>query len=100
MIKKFPYPYIEVYVKSLEATRNLDFDIVKENIDNGIIEFKVGVSIWSFGEKFKLTITKDTTPVTIEVTSEGSVGLQLFDWNKNKNNIENFFKELNRLLRK
>lgn len=99
MEKQFEKSYMTVYGKCLETTRNLNFKIDTENIDTGLIEFNVGWSFWSWGEKFKITITELAPSKTkVNVSSESSASFQVYDWNKNNENVKNFFKELKKLL--
>lgn len=100
MKKEFPKPYNEIYIRAHEAAINLKFEITKEDINEGIINFSVGMSIWSFGENFKISITKDSDyKTTVEVLSDVTFKIQIFDWGKNDNNIQLFFSELSRLLK-
>jgi hypothetical protein len=99
MVREFQKEHTSVYICALKSARSNGFRISKEDIDGGVIEFKVGASIWSFGETFKILITKIESQVTkVEVESNGSVGLQIIDWGKNKENIEIFFQTLTELL--
>lgn len=101
MTKHFNREYGAVYVGCLETARALEFEITTEEIDSGIIDFKVGMSLWSFGEKFRITINA-VEPQLIEVTvgSQTAVQVQLIAWGKNKRNIENFFDLLTERLSK
>lgn len=95
MIKEFKKEYNIVYVNCHKATLHLGFKVFKESINEGIIKFRVKASIWSFGEDFKIIITsKSALYTTVEVTSDGSVGLQVIDWGKNKRNVNDFFETL------
>lgn len=99
MAQVFKSGFGSVYVRCHEAAEALDFGIIKEDISTGIIEFEVGMSLWSFGEKFTLKITSiDESNTTVDVASESALGLQIIAWNKNNRNISRFFDTLNNLL--
>jgi hypothetical protein len=92
--------YTSVYINCHQAAKQLEFKIFKEDIATGIILFKIGWSLWSFGEEFRITIEsegKNTTKVTIG--SESSIGAQVYDWGKNKDNIILFFETLSLLMK-
>ena len=100
MVKEFKKSYNAVYIKCHEAAINLNFNITKEDISEGIILFKVGWSLLSWGEKFKIVITNAGTNLTkVEVASEGAIQAQVIDWGKNNDNIKNFFQTLTDLLK-
>ncbi|WP_421870156.1 hypothetical protein [Marinoscillum sp.] len=100
MIKEFKKDYTSVYISSHKSAINLGFKIFQEDINEGVINFKVPMSWWSFGENFKILITKKGDQTTIvELASEGVVGLQFYDWGKNNKNVTNFFKTLTNQLK-
>lgn len=100
MQKEYNHNYDKVYINCLEAAAQMGFDITKENISEGLILFKVGWSLFSFGEKFKIVITKiDISNTKVEVGSQAAVGIQLIDWGKNNDNVTGFFETLNELLK-
>lgn len=100
MVKEFEKSYNVVYIKCHEAAINLNFNITKEDIVDGEILFKVGMTWLSWGEKFKILITNVGANLTrVEIASEAVFGLQVIDWGKNNENIQNFFKTLNELLK-
>jgi len=101
MVKEFEKSYNVVYIKCHEASINLNFKITKEDVYEGIILFKVGWSIWSFGERFKIVITKVGVNLTkVEVASEAAIKAQIVDWGKNKDNIRIFFETVTELLKR
>lgn len=100
MVKEFAKSYNEVYIKCHEAAIKLGFDITKEDISEGIILFKVGMSLFSWGENFKILITKKGENLTrVEIASEAAIGAQLIDWGKNNENIIFFNETLNEFLK-
>ncbi len=101
MNKKFKEGYNIVYVNCHKATLELNFEILSEDIIDGIILFRIGLSLLSYGEVFKVTITRMEPEYTsVSVESESSVKFQLFDWGKNEKNISDFFDKLSMLLKK
>ncbi|HTA83464.1 MAG TPA: hypothetical protein VK783_11035 [Bacteroidia bacterium] len=99
MVKKFKKAHNIVYVNCHEAALRLKFNITKESLTEGVIEFKVGWSLLSFGEKFRIIITEMTPSLTkVEVESEAAVKAQVIDWWKNDSNINSFFKTLTETL--
>ncbi|MCO5268983.1 MAG: hypothetical protein M9897_08830 [Brumimicrobium sp.] len=101
MVKEFQQTYNVVYIKCHEAAINLNFNITKEDISEGEILFKVGWSLWSFGEQFKIIITNVSTNLTkVEVASEAAFKAQIIDWGKNDKNVKAFFETLTELLKK
>lgn len=99
MVREFTKSYNLVYIKCHEAAINLNFNITKEDITDGEILFKVGMTWLSWGEEFKIIITNTGTNLTrVEVASEAAFQAQLIDWGKNNENIKNFFYVLNELL--
>ena len=100
MVREFEKSYNLVYIKCHEAAINLNFNITKEDIADGEILFKVGITWLSWGEKFKILITNGgTTRTRVEVASEAAFQAQLIDWGKNNENIKGFFQTLNELLK-
>ncbi|MCU0422807.1 MAG: hypothetical protein MUC81_08360 [Bacteroidia bacterium] len=98
MVKEFKKSYNLVYIKCHEAAINLNFKVKYEDIAEGIILFDVGMSLISWGEKFKIVITSVTPNLTrVEIASEAAFSLQIIDWGKNNENISKFFEELNSL---
>lgn len=101
MTKRFNKEHGVVYVACHETAQHLDFKITREDIIDGIIDFKIGMSLLSFGEKFRITITEIENKVTeVTVGSQAAVAIQIIDWGKNKGNINDFFELLSERLSK
>jgi len=49
------------------------------------IRAKIGINIWSFGETIQITFIDDET---IEIHSKSRMPTQMFDWGKNKRNVD------------
>ena len=98
MKKEIAKPYDITYIKAIEAARNCNFNIKSESLTDGIISFKVRISIWSWGETFYIKFTKVEQNLTqIEVSSQNN---QVGSWGKHEQNISDFFSNLNSLLKK
>lgn len=100
MVKEIEKSYNVVYIKCHEAAINLNFKITKEDITEGVILFRIGWSLRSWGEKFKIVITSvNANRTRVEVASEAALQAQIIDWGKNNENINNFFQEVKNLLK-
>ncbi len=98
MEKEINKSYDITYIKALEATRNCGFKIENESLTNGMITFKVGISLWSWGETFHIKLKKINTNLTlVEISSHN---FQLGSWGKHESNIANFFSALDTLIKK
>ena len=98
MEKKFSVNNDLVYINCIETAEQLGFSIGNENITDGIIYFKTGVSFWSFGESVEVRLTvlnKTSTKVQVE-----SVANALTSWGKNTENENKFLETLSQLLKK
>lgn len=97
MKEKINKSYDLAYVNALKATKLCKFKIINENIDSGLITFRVGWSIWSWGETFKVQLTKITQDQTeLEVSSDS---FQWGSWGKHEKNIRDFLNQLNEFLK-
>ena len=100
MVKEFSEKRSLIHIKCHEACLNLGFKIYKEDVNDGIILFKVGMTLWSFGEKFKIAISSAEANLTkVEIASEAALAAQIYDWGKNDKNVTNFFQTLKNLLK-
>jgi hypothetical protein len=98
MKKEIAKSYDITYINALEATKSCGFKIENESLTNGVITFKVGASIWSWGERFSVKLEKLNTNLTlVEVSSDN---FQLGSWGKHDHNVKSFFSTLETLLRK
>lgn len=90
--KNYNMDYDTTFSKAItSATKN--FQILKRDQKNGIIECKTETSIWSWGESIIIRVIQINTQKT-QITIESSSTMQLFDWGKSKENIEFFFNTL------
>ncbi len=89
-------PYDKVYNCSINALMALGWQITHSNKDEGLIQAKAPMSLWTWGDLITVHIIKEfPDKVRVDVTS-GSP--QQFDWGKNKKNIEAFYEELKKQL--
>ena len=98
MIKEIAKSYDITYIKALEATKTCGFQIENESLTNGVITFKVGISLWSWGETFYVKLQKVNDNLTLLDVS--SKNFQLGSWGKHESNITNFFSVLDTLIKK
>ena len=92
----YEYPYQRVYSAALSAAERCGFRIDEEDEDEGIIQASAGMSLWSWGEYITIEISRVTTG--IEVTLSSNAKIQVFDWDKSKDNVNAFFQMLGRHL--
>ncbi|MES2396327.1 MAG: hypothetical protein V4549_10005 [Bacteroidota bacterium] len=98
MQKEFNQSYDKVYINCLEAANQLNYNIKKESMSEGLITFKIKMSFWSWGEIFTIKVTKSNNLNTL--ISVGSVNGQIYDWGKNDQNITEFMALTENLLSK
>ncbi|MGP8214840.1 MAG: hypothetical protein ACLQQ4_04690 [Bacteroidia bacterium] len=97
MEKEFRVRYDLLYVKSLQAAEDMGFNITHESITEGLIKFKTGLTIFSWGGTVKIWIIKvneTTAKVSIDSTSDA----QLYTWGQNNKNKQGFMETLQQLL--
>lgn len=87
-----------VYINCLEAADQLGFTINSENLTDGAIYFKSGVTIWSFGEVVKVQLS-EVTSISTNVQVGSTAKAQLFTWGKNSENVTSFMQLLTQLLK-
>ncbi len=97
MKKEISKSYEIAYIKAYEATKNCGFKIENEDMNSGLITFKVGISFSSWGETFYVQLSKlEPYKTVVEVHSKN---FQATAWGKHEKNIMDFFTELNNLLK-
>lgn len=87
-----------VYISCIEAAERLDFTLYNEDITNGIIYFRAGISILSFGEIIEVRLT-DLGNGTTKTQFKSSATAQLITWGKNAGNETRFIDRLNQLIK-
>ena len=87
-----------VYINCIETAEQLGFSIGDENITDGIIYLKTGVSFWSFGETVEIRLIElNKTSTKVQVKSGANA---LTTWGKNAENENKFLETLSQLLKK
>jgi hypothetical protein len=62
---------------------------------SGSFNGHIGMSFWSWGENFTITLAPDGT---VQMKSVCSFPLTIVSWGKNKRNVSHFFATLNKTL--
>lgn len=94
--KIFEYTYQRVYDAALLAAMKCDFQIDAENANEGMIEASTKASLWSWGEGVNINISPVSNGVKVTISSDAPG--QFFDWGKNMENVNGFFRRLERCL--
>jgi hypothetical protein len=84
----------DVWPKLTSAVSASGASVTKADSAAGVIEATVGVSIWSWGEKMLITVVPKDGGSFVTVESKSRVPLTLFDWGKNKRNVEKLLAQL------
>lgn len=88
--RNYKIEYRNAFNKSYQSAKRC-FNVRRSDIEKGTIECKTEASIWSWGETILIKI-KSVAPQETQIIIESSPWVQLFDWGKSKENIENFFR--------
>ncbi len=90
------------YKKTFEEVKNAlsecKFKIKEENEKTGTIKVSAGISFSSWGESMTVCVVKTSSGTKVNVYSGSKA--QLFDWGKNKKNIDKLFNDLSKRLKK
>ncbi|MFQ5802142.1 MAG: hypothetical protein ACE5JQ_04500, partial [Candidatus Methylomirabilales bacterium] len=69
--KIYNHPYEDVYQATLSAGNKLDLKVVEEDRNEGRIILSHGVTLWSWGERIAIFLTKSTDSSTeVEIVSK------------------------------
>ena len=69
--KIYNHPYGDVYQATLSAGNKLDLKVVEEDRNEGRIILSHGVTLWSWGERIAIFLTKSTDSSTeVEIVSK------------------------------
>ena len=85
--REFPLSAAEAYRRCSQAMVVLGARIVRDDPVAGRIDAKIGMSFTSWGENLMAQITGDEHRAEIQVTSSSSLPTTLFDFGKNKKNV-------------
>jgi hypothetical protein len=78
----------------MAALNALGFRIKNSNEANGSIEAEKDISVRSWGEKIKITVTSSNAGSQVNVESRSAYSLQAVDWGKNKENVQRILTDL------
>lgn len=100
---EFPYAKKELFWAIRRAVGQLDgFEVDSADPLTGRIVVKTGISFRTWGEHIPITLTEVTSERThVSVSSSSKIGALggVWDWGKNKENIERILTEASRQLR-
>lgn len=71
---------------------NSDFRLVR--VEGGLVKASVRANSLSWGEQITVSLTQGAEGADVVVRSECSFPLQIFDWGKNKENVERILRGL------
>ena len=83
-----------VFAQTVAALNALGFRVKNSNEANGVIEAERDISVRSWGEKIKITITPTNGGSQVNVESKSAYPLQAVDWGKNKENVQRILTDL------
>jgi len=83
-----------VFKQTVAALNALGFRIKNSNEASGFIEAEKDISVQSWGEKIKITVTSSTAGSQVNVESKAAYLLQAVDWGKNKENVQRILTDL------
>ena len=83
-----------VFGQTTAALNALGFRIKNSNEANGLIEAEKDISVRSWGEKIKITVTSSGGSSQVNVESKAAYPLQAVDWGKNKENVQRILTDL------
>jgi hypothetical protein len=93
--KKFDKSALDLFDLSVKALDKCSFRVVKTDKDNKKILATVGISFASWGENISVEIDDDAN---LSIVSKLAFPLQIIDWGKNRQNVNKFFTELQKII--
>jgi hypothetical protein len=95
MNRQYTTDFDLLFMKCQEAIKLCAFELQESDSSSGYIKAKTKMSWKSFGENIELRINHNGA---INITSTSSVPTTLYDYGKNKENIESLFRTLDTLI--
>ncbi|MBM3200611.1 zinc ribbon domain-containing protein [Candidatus Woesearchaeota archaeon] len=86
---------LTIILKTLKLCK---FSVQEWNESTGRIQGKTRVSFGSWGENYTVSVIKEDNGVRVFFNSKCAMPTQVIDWGKNKENSEQFYKVLDRLI--
>jgi hypothetical protein len=97
--RNYPAPKEVVLGQAVVTLGALGFKIKTNDQAKGLIEAVKGISVRSWGEIIKITVTSSNVGSQVYVESKGADPIQAVDWGKNKDNVQKILVDLdNRLV--
>ncbi len=90
--------YKDVFQAVIGALNYCNFAIQKKNYRKGYITAQTSWTMKSFGEHITIKMKENTQGTYVAFRSKCKLETQLFDWGKNKQNTQKFFKVLKTIL--
>ncbi len=86
---KIQCSYDTAFGLCLEAIKKLNCKVQKENLQEGIIEAKGGITFTSLGENISVKLEKINDNITgVAIKSATAVSTVMFDYGKNQKNVD------------
>ena len=92
----YKLPYEKVFEEVKNALNDCKFKIKEIDEKSGRIKASSGASIWSWGERVEVLVSKTGGGTKVDVYSRAKA--QLVDWGKSGRNVTNFLAALNKRL--
>lgn len=89
--------YDEVFRAVGQALTEHDFTIREKNYDKGIVTAEVPWTMKSFGERIQMQLRPQKEYVHLHILSTCKLETQLFDWGKNRENVDRLFESVKKL---
>lgn len=89
--------YDEVFKAVGLALAAHDFTIREKDHDKGIITAEVPWTMKSFGERIQMQLHPQKEYVYLHILSTCKMETQLFDWGKNRKNVDHLFESVKKL---
>jgi len=100
-VMNFPQPIDEVFEAFAKALPLAGMGYPIKMKDSYQLIANVPTSAWSWGEKINISMKEaDNGGTSVQVKSESSFSLTLFDWGKNKKNVNQIQMHVNMILKK
>jgi len=85
----------DVWPAVKSALASMGGSVSKDEQAKGVIEAKVSVSLFSWGENVRISVAPADGGSVVSVESRSRFPLTLIDWGKNKRNVNRFLDSLN-----
>lgn len=93
--ERFAFPVEHIRAAAVDALATVHADDIEWSADGTQVSGRLGVSIWSWGERVSVTVGPAGQ---VTVSSRCAFPLQAIDWGKNESNCRAVMGELSRCL--